>query len=110
MKRNTKGKQSEIRVPDMNKTIDDEARHGKVLQISVHAFRAPILCRGISCTTEFLPTRKDQVFCSVRCRQRYFSIARVLGLQLLDESKSDQEIQTFVRRYLMMLEGRQGAE
>jgi len=50
----------------------------------VHSSKEPILCRGIDCKKEFLPIRKDQVFCSLDCKSKYFAIARKLGTILLE--------------------------
>ncbi len=61
-----------------------------------HASRDPILCKGINCGVEFLPKRKDQVFCSSDCRSEYFKVARGIGVILLTQSQHDTRMKVIV--------------
>jgi hypothetical protein len=72
-------------------------------QTRMHAFREPISCRGLGCEVEFLPKRKDQVFCSPVCRSEYFKIARGIGSILLEKSKSDSRLKVIVDGLLEIL-------
>lgn len=72
-------------------------------QTRVHAFREPILCRGIDCKVQLLQKRKDQVFCSPGCRSEYFKVARGIGLILLEKSKCDSRLKVIVDDLLEIL-------
>ena len=72
-------------------------------QTSMHAFKRPTPCRGIACKVEFLPIRKTQVFCSARCRVKYFAIARSFGVTLLEKSKCDSRLKVIVDDLLEIL-------
>ena len=65
-------------------------------QTSVHTSQGPILCKGSDCGTKFIPNRKKQVFCSAKCRLRYFSVARALGIELLEKSRLSQSWRALV--------------
>ncbi len=62
----------------------------KVPQTRVHSFSGAISCEGPGCETQFEPTRKDQRFCSLQCKEKYFSLARSLGERLIRRSESSQ--------------------
>jgi hypothetical protein len=49
-----------------------------------------IFCKSLGCKVEFSPERKNQVFCSRECRLTYFSVARSLGIKLLEKSRLSQ--------------------
>lgn len=72
----------------------------KTSQKRMHAFKEHILCMGIGCKEEFLPERKDQVFCSPNCRLKFFTMARKLGVALLKESRIDPELKLVADRLL----------
>ncbi len=86
------------RIPEKAREII--TRGGKGPQTRVHAFRRVILCRGIDCDIEFVPKRRDQVFCSGICRARYFEVARFLGTRILEESRHDPELSAIIDRLL----------
>lgn len=71
-------------------------------QTRMHAFREPILCRGIDCDIKFTPKRKDQVFCSPGCRSGYFKVARGIGVALLEKSRSDPTLKSITDELLRM--------
>jgi hypothetical protein len=73
------------------------------LTTRMHAFRKVFSCRGIYCNTSFSPKRKDQVFCSPTCRAKYFSVARAMGLILLEKSKTDQKLKVIADGLLEIL-------
>jgi hypothetical protein len=63
---------------------------------SVHAPRATDLpsgkvegrpCHLLACGRVFRPKRQDQRFCSAECRKAHFSLARTLGLRLIEAMK-----------------------
>ena len=41
-------------------------------------------CRMLACKRVFKAKRQDQCFCSAECRRGYFSLARNLGLRLIE--------------------------
>ena len=41
-------------------------------------------CRLLACERVFRPKRQDQCFCSAECRKAHFSLARTLGLRLIE--------------------------
>jgi hypothetical protein len=55
---------------------------------------------GIGCKEEFLPERKDQLFCSSNCRLKFFTMARRLGVSLLRESRIDPGLKVIIDRFL----------
>ena len=63
-----------------------------------------ILCRGINCEVEFLPRKKDQVFCSAYCRQEYFRIARGIGVVLLEGSRDNEDMKSFIYSLISILQ------
>ena len=67
-------------------------------QTCVHSFSPMIPCRGVDCQVEFLPTRKDQIFCSPGCRVNFFKVARSLGAILLIQSEKDMDLKSVVDR------------
>jgi len=87
----------------MPKTYQSSKTRKTPSQTSMHAFREPISCRGLGCEVEFLPKRKDQVFCSPGCRSEYFKIARGIGLILLEKSKHDSSLKVIVDCLLEIL-------
>ncbi len=62
----------------------------KAAQTRVHSFSGAIPCDGPGCETQFEPSRKDQRFCSLQCKEKYFSLARSLGEMLIRGSESSQ--------------------
>ena len=42
------------------------------------------VCQRMGCELVFSPKRKDQKFCRKECRQAYFSIARKVGIAILE--------------------------
>ena|SRR3972149_7344709 len=72
-------------------------------QARVHAFRELILCRGLGCKVEFLAKRKDQVFCSLVCKSKYFKVARGIGVILLEKSRCDSSLKVIVDCLLEIL-------
>jgi hypothetical protein len=63
--------------------LSGQGEEEKSCQTRVHSFSEAILCGGIGCKVEFVPIRKDQVFCSPSCKSRYFAFVRKLGDALL---------------------------
>ncbi len=45
-----------------------------------------LACITPGCDFRFSPRRQRQVFCSSRCRQRYFSLARRVGVLILKQA------------------------
>jgi hypothetical protein len=80
----------------MPKTYQSSKTKETPSQTRMHAFREPISCRGLDCEVQFLPKRKDQVFCSPGCRSEYFKIARGIGSILLERSKDDSRLNAIV--------------
>ena len=72
-------------------------------QTRMHAFREPILCRGLGCKAQFPPKRKDQVFCSPVCSSEYYKVARGIGSILLEKSKCDSRLKVVVDGLLEIL-------
>lgn len=72
-------------------------------QTRVHAFREPISCRGLGCEVEFIPKRKDQVFCSPVCSSQYYKVARGIGVVLLERSKHDSKLKVIADGLLELL-------
>jgi len=60
----------------------------------MHALTGPFFCKSLACKAEFSPKRKNQVFCSRKCRLGYFSVARALGIKLLEKCKISQSLKT----------------
>lgn len=53
----------------------------------VHASRGQKVCKGFGCRNSFAPKRKNQLFCSSKCRLNYFGVARNLGVMFLENSE-----------------------
>ena len=87
----------------MPKTYQSSKARETSPQTRMHAFREPISCRGLGCEVQFLPKRKDQVFCSSGCRSEYFDTARGIGLILLERSKVDSRLKVIVDGLLEIL-------
>ncbi len=45
-------------------------------------------CITPGCNSQFSPRRERQAFCSSRCRQRYFSLARRVGVVVLNHAQA----------------------
>jgi hypothetical protein len=73
---------------------------GKKWQTRVHSFKGAISCRGIGCNIQFVPKRKDQVFCSGVCRRKYFEVARFLGKRILEKRNHDPKLLLMIERLL----------
>jgi len=53
----------------------------------MHALAGRFFCKSLACKAEFSPKRKNLVLCSMKCRLRYFSVARALGIKLLEKCR-----------------------
>jgi hypothetical protein len=47
-------------------------------------------CRMMGCERVFRPRRRNQFFCSAECRKGHFSLARTLGLRLIEAARQNE--------------------
>jgi hypothetical protein len=69
-------------------------------QKTVHAPTGPKVCKGFDCRNEFTPNRKNQVFCSSKCRLSYFATAREIGIFFLERINCNPTLKVFIEKLL----------
>jgi hypothetical protein len=72
-------------------------------QKPVHASREARVCKGFDCRNKFVPSRKNQVFCSSKCRLSYFGTARKIGTILLEGRKRNPRLRVITDKLLKVL-------
>jgi hypothetical protein len=72
-------------------------------QTTVHASRVPILCKGFDCRNKFIAKRRNQVFCSPKCRLSYFATARKIGIILLEMMDYNPRLRVAIHKLLKVL-------
>jgi hypothetical protein len=58
------------------------------------------VCKDLYCKNEFIPKRRIQVFCSPKCRVKYFATAREIGIFLLERINRNPTLKVFIDKLL----------